>query len=501
MKFHYSKLIFSVIILLSFNNFLFSQQELQQGNFFNDCFRIKGNRAISSNCLDTLNSNSEVLIKKQLNYNLVVDFSKDSIPQIKKNIIKKNSTLFIVFKSTEDSENDLLTIKRGVFKAKLSNKKMICDNEVLLNVGNPKIGTLVSYLYMKNSLFGKKNGLLEFDDLLYNDTENKNQLYELIYFPRFLNGNEKNIVESYLSIKYGISLDDGHSYYNSIGDIIWDVTENVEFNKRISGIGKDELTGLNQKQTKNTLETGFMIGCETIAKSNSKNSATLDNMDYIMWADNNKTTLLESSEDISQKRIKRIWRVKTYSENSSTYNMQIKIDKALMTVESNYNSQDSDFMWLAINDSNSLEFNYYSARYIKATVNNENEIVFNAVTFLPNSESYFTIVKAHEAPSNSDSNSISISSRSVLKPKILNSGYEVFPNPVNSNEKFYIQFNLKEPSNVFIQITDVNGKIIKKADLGTIDKYLFAESISVTGTYLIMVNINDVTQTSKLIVK
>jgi hypothetical protein len=501
MKFSYSKLIFTSIILMGFNNFLFSQQELQQGAYFNDCFWVKGKNAISSICLDTINSNSVLLKKKQLNYNLVADFTKDSIPQIKKNIIKKNSTLFVVFKSQEDSLSNLLSIQRGIFKARLSNKKMICDSDVLLNFGNPKKGTLVSYLYIKNSLLGKKNGAIEFDDLLFNDTDNLNQLFELIYFPRFLNGIEKKIVESYLSIKYGVSLDEGQDYYNSIGNKIWDVTENVDFNNRISGIGKDDLTGLNQKQSVNTLETGLIIGCGAIAKSNIKNTVVLDDMDYILWGDNDKTTLLETSDDVSQKRIKRIWRVKTYSENGSTYEMQIKIDKSLMPIELNYNAQDTEFMWLAIDDSYSSDFNYSGARYIKATVNNENEIVFNGVNFFPNTESYFTIVKANEVPSNNNSTATGISSRSALKTKILNNGYEVFPIPVDCNEKFTIQFNLKESSNVFIQITDVNGKIIKNADLGMVDKYSFSESISVTGTYLIIVNINGIMETTKLIVK
>ena len=83
----------------------------------------------------------------------------------------------------------------------------------------------------------------------------------------------------------------------------------------------------------------------------------------------------------------------------------------------------------------------------------------------------------------------------------LNGHFTIFPNPIDANEKFSIQFNLKEDSKVLIRIADANGKIIKIKDLGSIRNYLFTESLNVSGTYLILVSIDDKLETSKLIVK
>jgi hypothetical protein len=46
---------------------------------------------------------------------------------------------------------------------------------VILNDGNPEKGVIISHLFNKNSLNGKKNGNLIFDDFLFKDQEFKNQ--------------------------------------------------------------------------------------------------------------------------------------------------------------------------------------------------------------------------------------------------------------------------------------------------------------------------------------
>ena len=492
MKFSISQLLLTTIILIGFNNFMFSQQE---NLTYKDCLWIKGIES-NSGTMDSLKLKSEDILKKQLNFNPIVDFSKDKILKKYKNIVTKKSTLFVVFKSNEEAENILLTIQRGSFKATLSNKKIICDKDVSLNKGNPKTGTLVSYLFNKNSLLGKKNGSIEFDDLLLNDKEFKNQLVELIYIPRFLKETEKNIIESYLAIKFGISLNEDKSYYNAKGDKIWDVKENKGFNKHVTGIGKEDFLGLNQMQSCNSLADGLTIGIDKIELSNAKNKAIVADKTFIVWGDNGKNTLLVKQENSEEKRIKRIWKLNTKSSDDLSYKTQIKIDKKLMVLENDSYSPDRDFIWIAMDSTQSTEFNYANAKYIKATQNDENEVVFDKVNFSTNTSYLFTIVKAPEYLINQIFNSSKLDNKNQSA-----SGYKLFPNPVVTNENFSVQFNLKEASNVTIQITDVNGKIVKSKDLGLIDSHLYNESLSVSGTYLVLVSINGIVEANKLIVK
>ncbi|NNC46706.1 MAG: choice-of-anchor D domain-containing protein, partial [Winogradskyella sp.] len=65
---------------------------------------------------------------------------------------------------------------------------------------------------------------------------------------------ERNRIQSYLGIKYGITLAPDSNgttkdYVNSDGTVIWDQSANTGFNNDIAGIGRDDASELNQKQS------------------------------------------------------------------------------------------------------------------------------------------------------------------------------------------------------------------------------------------------------------
>ena len=440
-------------------------------------------------------------LTNQFNFNPIINFSKDKTDRRYKNIVSKNSSLFIVLKSDSNEENTLLTLERGTFKISLSNKKIACDKDVLLNKGDSKNGIILSYLYNKNSLTGRKNGSLIIEDLLFDDKEFKNQLAELIYIPRYVTTSEKAIIESYLSIKYGISLNEGQSYFNSKGDKIWDIEQNEGYNFNITGIGKDKYTGLNQKQAKNSIDDGLTIGLNKVMKSNIENDSQINDRVFLIWGNNGKSVVLEKSTDKNQKSMKRVWKFNTISDSVTKLKTQIKIDKKLMPIETKFDVNDKEFIWLAIDSLSSSNFNYNNAKYIKASINNENEIVFDNIVFNSDVDYLFTIIKAHPNEINSNYTSATDLQKKIDDENALYNQLLIYPNPVNANEKFNIQFNLKQSLNVLVQIADVNGKIIKTKNLGLIKKFIFSESIPVSGTFLILTSIDGKIEISKLIVK
>jgi hypothetical protein len=91
---------------------------------------------------------------------------------------------------------------------------------------------------------------------------------------------------------------------------------------------------------------------------------------------------------------------------------------------------------------------------------------------------------------------------SVAKNTEAVSGVSIFPNP--ATEAATIQFNLKEASNVTINVVDVTGKtvqtIVKKAVAGTNNVEVNAETLA-TGVYTVVINANDSKVTQKLTVK
>ncbi|MGB3149612.1 MAG: hypothetical protein WBB27_03030, partial [Maribacter sp.] len=78
------------------------------------------------------------------------------------------------------------------------------------------------------------------------------QITEIIVYNETLNSTEQNLIESYLSVKYGITLDQTseRDYLASDATIIWDASSNSGYASDIFGIGRDDASGLSQKVSK-----------------------------------------------------------------------------------------------------------------------------------------------------------------------------------------------------------------------------------------------------------
>ncbi|NMH86204.1 LamG-like jellyroll fold domain-containing protein [Flavivirga algicola] len=118
---------------------------------------------------------------------------------------------------------------------------------------------------------------------------------ELIVFNQALTSGERDQVESYLAIKYGITLGvngTSQDYVDSDGRVIWDQSDNAGYNNNVTGIGQDNISGLNQKQSK-TINTAddITIGIKDIAANNSLNTNSFfADKTFLMWGHDNGAT-------------------------------------------------------------------------------------------------------------------------------------------------------------------------------------------------------------------
>jgi FG-GAP-like repeat len=114
---------------------------------------------------------------------------------------------------------------------------------------------------------------------------------ENIMYSSALSATDKNRVESYLAIKYGITLDQTtpQNYLAADGTTkIWDPSVNGAYKNDIAGIGRDDAEGLNQKQSLSAnLGVRPTIGLNTIAATNAANvNAFAADKSYEIWASN-----------------------------------------------------------------------------------------------------------------------------------------------------------------------------------------------------------------------
>lgn len=108
---------------------------------------------------------------------------------------------------------------------------------------------------------------------------------ELIVYETILKDKDIARIETYLGLKYGITLQ--RNYVNSGGQTIWNRKEDKLYSNNIAGIGRDDQLALYQKQgTSSSATDQLIIGVNQIAAANSANTGEINDGDYLIWGDN-----------------------------------------------------------------------------------------------------------------------------------------------------------------------------------------------------------------------
>lgn len=135
-------------------------------------------------------------------------------------------------------------------------------------------------------------------------------IYEVIVISSVLSTQDFEQVESYLAIKYGVTLD--HNYFASDGTVVRSLGGTYDFH--IGVIGRDDDSGLNQKQTMSS-ETGALvtIALGSYAVDNASNANTFpSDLQFFAWADDNTSTTVATpvAGSDANVRMERVWKIK-----------------------------------------------------------------------------------------------------------------------------------------------------------------------------------------------
>ena len=89
---------------------------------------------------------------------------------------------------------------------------------------------------------------------------------------------------SYLAVKYGLSLNNNDNYLASDSTVTWDRMANIGYNNHIFGIGRDDATGLYQKQAQSESSRSLtaFVG-SSITTLNSENNGTLSDKQFLLF--------------------------------------------------------------------------------------------------------------------------------------------------------------------------------------------------------------------------
>lgn len=193
------------------------------------------------------------------------------------------------------------------------------------------------------------------------------KLAEILVFDKVLAPIEQQKVESYLAIKYGIPLSPHGSgnYLNSHGETLRDGKKFRPFSNRVTGIGRDDVSGLFQKQSASSYDPELLtIAVGQLATDNASNLATLENNTFLLCGDDNAAFALGQKEQGKPHFVSRKWVTTAFGETQEVAT-EMRFDVRRMGID----FKEGETWWLAIDRSGSGNFpsnavEYYAVKQV-----------------------------------------------------------------------------------------------------------------------------------------
>jgi hypothetical protein len=225
------------------------------------------------------------------------------------------------------------------------------------------------------------------------------QIAEILVFNTVPTSAEQQIIQSYLAIKYGITLDqtdndatidEGDYVIDGAPDvIIWDESQNSAFHNDIAGIGRDDGKFLNQKQSRSINSTSAVtIGLGSIAANNGSNSNSFNgDVNFLVWGHNGVEINSTNTSSVSllcenELQLDRVWKV---VETGSVGSVEIAIPQA--TLDAALTTPTTEVIVLKVADDQNFTTN---VKHIPVSTRTINGTASYVVDFNFNGTKYFT---------------------------------------------------------------------------------------------------------------
>lgn len=253
-----------------------------------------------------------------------------------------------------------------------------------------------------------------------NDREFNGSIAELIGFNRVLSARELKRVESYIALKYAITLNNAGggakgNYLSSDNVVIWDADNDPGYHKNIIAIGRDDGSELMQKQS-HTAKDSMRIYLSVLAATNAINRGSFGSDGAFIVAGNNGDKMLFDKSNTEFPKNQRIynrmgreWKI-TNTNFTGSFSMDIKLSNASVTAADVklLIDDNGDFSNATVNSNDEVSITYQNGI---VTVSGLNESLFPA-----GSTRYFTLasVKKREITIAKNPGSLALTDRPVL---------------------------------------------------------------------------------------
>ena len=144
-------------------------------------------------------------------------------------------------------------------------------------------------------------------------------------------------IESYLAVKYGITMGTNgtaRNYLNAAETVIWDATANAGYNYDIAGVAREDASGLDQRKSHSVNMNGANFRDVLTAAIGSNFSSPAQNgtdRSYLMWGSDNAVINSTGVADYAaplQCRVARTWKAQE-SGSVGTVTLQFDLDQVI----------------------------------------------------------------------------------------------------------------------------------------------------------------------------
>jgi hypothetical protein len=182
------------------------------------------------------------------------------------------------------------------------------------------------------------------NDLAFNNLPSTIDYAELMVYNTLLSASEIRRVESYLAIKYGITLKNNQgtgaavTYMNSSGTSIWGATH-AGYHNNVTGIGRDDASTLNQRMSRGILSLNPSVDAVTLVNGTFATPAAFSSNLSTLLAGHNNASLQSiygdptfsnypSSLGTNGARIQRVWKAQA---TNFTQTVSVGFESTLLT--------------------------------------------------------------------------------------------------------------------------------------------------------------------------
>lgn len=249
----------------------------------------------------------EIETSGNLNGNSYINFTADNAGQLALSSISEEFEFLSVLRTStngsdiferDDNSNPRLEIENGIYRGNGNSGFVSTTTTGNWNIVGFEQDAIRENLYVNGIVEDFISGNVTIPaSANYNlFTDFTGEVAEVVYYETALSSTDRRKVESYLAIKYGITLDiSSQDYVDGSGSTILDRTAFSSYAFNIAGIGKaaaengDDAQVLNQTQSQSINSTGIV----SIA-----NASDMTDGEYLLWGSNNETTLASLSESV-----------------------------------------------------------------------------------------------------------------------------------------------------------------------------------------------------------